>query len=275
MRARRTRRAARCRARPPGPSRPTASTPPSSTSTADGAALVLDVLVAVEQAVGTRSARRGRARRSRRACPRAACSASADRRRPRRAARPTSPSPFAATTLVASSATTVVKSPPLATKSVSQLSSTMRADVAVDDHVDRALPSASRSASLPALARCPSRGASPWRALEVAVGLLERALAVHHPGAGLLAQRGDVLGRVLSHRVALLVSSVAASATPSAAGRRRARRSRPRLVSRRQLLPRPAALVSASFASRGALGARPPRRGPAAAPPPSPPAPPG
>src|SRR5919198_1559421 len=32
------------------------------------------------------------------------------------------------------------------------------------------------------------------RAIEVALGLLQRRLAVHHPRAGLLAQRGDVLG---------------------------------------------------------------------------------
>ena len=34
--------------------------------------------------------------------------------------------------------------------------------------------------------------------------LLERLLAVHHPGAGCLAQRGDVLRRDLSHRSLLL-----------------------------------------------------------------------
>src|SRR6266508_2155635 len=73
-----------------------------------------------------------------------------------------------------------------------------RAPVAVDDHVD-----------------CPLLGGAPGSLLllgdalgpqpvlgrvEVAAGLLERLLAVHHPGAGRLAQRGDVLRSHLSHQ---------------------------------------------------------------------------
>src|SRR5262249_38307868 len=94
------------------------------------------------------------------------------------------------------------------------------------------------------------------RALSVALGLLERVLAVHHPRAGRLAQGGDVLGRVLSHSCRSpgsrwcpgRVRPLARSASPPA---------------------RPPVLPRARAAARRGRGA------PAAVGPPSPPAPPG
>src|SRR5215213_1118591 len=71
------------------------------------------------------------------------------------------------------------------------------ADVAVDQHVDCALG----RLALAELARL-GQALGPEdveRALGVAAGLLECVLAVEHRRAGRLADRGDVLGRVLSH----------------------------------------------------------------------------
>src|SRR5579884_1626159 len=74
-----------------------------------------------------------------------------------------------------------------------------RADVAVDGDVHRAL----RRGAPGALARAgETLGAQPVLGrLDVAVRRLERVLAVHHPGAGLLAQRRDVLRGVASHSI--------------------------------------------------------------------------
>src|ERR671910_221126 len=74
-----------------------------------------------------------------------------------------------------------------------------RAGAILDDHVDGAVlrrpPGAFRGAR-------ETLGAQPVLGrLEVTVGRLKRTLAVEHAGAGLLAQRGDVLGRDLSHRL--------------------------------------------------------------------------
>src|SRR5205085_12238935 len=72
-----------------------------------------------------------------------------------------------------------------------------RADVAVDDDVDRALGGLA-VLKLGRLAQ--SLGAQPVHGVvQVAFRLLEGVLAVHHPGAGRFAQRRDVFGRVLSH----------------------------------------------------------------------------
>ena len=81
-----------------------------------------------------------------------------------------------------------LKSGVRATKSVSQLSSTSDADAAagVDVGLDHALRAA-RPDFLSALAR-PCCLQQIGRLLDVAVGFLERALALHDAGAGLLAQ---------------------------------------------------------------------------------------
>ena len=77
-----------------------------------------------------------------------------------------------------------------------------RADVAVDDDVDRAF---GRPRGRRACRAWQALRAQPvLRRLEVAVGLLERLLAVHHPGAGRLAQRRDVLAPRSQPSVALL-----------------------------------------------------------------------
>src|SRR3954447_21263790 len=72
-----------------------------------------------------------------------------------------------------------------------------RADVPVDHHVDRAFG----GLAVTELARLgePLGAEEVEGALGVARGLLERGLAVHHPCARRLAERSDVLGRVLSH----------------------------------------------------------------------------
>src|SRR5437763_6524225 len=72
-----------------------------------------------------------------------------------------------------------------------------RAHVALDGHLDRSVlcfpPGALGGAGQ-------SLGAKPVLGrLDVAARLLKRRPAVEHPGAGLLAQRGNVLGRDLSH----------------------------------------------------------------------------
>ena len=126
------------------------STPVISTSTAIGAAVVLDVPVGVEEAVGLEAHDAAEHRRSRRACPRAAAAplrpscprTAARRRRRRRSRRPA----------WSSSATTEVKSLPLATKSVLQLSSTIAATL--PSTTTSTAPSvASRSCSLRGLAQ--------------------------------------------------------------------------------------------------------------------------
>ena len=96
----------------------------------------------------------------------------------------------------------VLNTSPLATKSVSQLSSTS------------APTSPSTSTSIAALVGLAARALGRARdalltqpvlgALHVAFALLERLLAIHHPGAGDLAERRDVLGGYLSHCCSLL-----------------------------------------------------------------------
>src|SRR5581483_1812069 len=71
------------------------------------------------------------------------------------------------------------------------------ADVAVDGDVDRALrggPAGPLAGGGQALLPQPRLGL-----LDVALRLLEGALAVHHPGAGDLPERGDVLGGDVRH----------------------------------------------------------------------------
>src|SRR5947207_871764 len=72
-----------------------------------------------------------------------------------------------------------------------------RAHAALDGHLDGAVlcfPPGALGGAGQALGAEPVLGR-----LDVAARLLERRPAVEHPGAGLLAQRGDVLGRDLSH----------------------------------------------------------------------------
>src|SRR5918994_1892219 len=135
-----------------------------------------------------------------------------------------------------------------------------RAGAILDDHVDGAVlrrsPGAFRGAG-------ETLGAQPVLGrLEITVGRLERTLAVEHAGAGLLAQRGDVLGRDLSHR---RLGSRSWSPRPPAPrpARLRARSRTPR----RRRCPEAAAASSSrrAVAPRVAPGPWRLRRGPAAA----------
>ena len=119
----------------------------------------------------------------------------------------------------------------LATKSVSQLSSIIA-------------PSAAATRPLLAVRSAPR--SLPWSALdaqeldglvEVAVGLLQRLLGVHHPGAGGVAELLDVRGGEVGHAslsrslsVGVVVSRASAGARRGRAGRRGVRR---QAVSRR------------------------------------------
>ena len=105
-------------------------------------------------------------------------------------ARPTASSPLAATRAASSSAS-ATNSSALATKSVSQRSSTTAAASPSLRHGDSTL---GRLAVAP-LGRTGQAllAQELGRLVDVAVGLLERVLAVEHAGAGRLAQSGTSL----------------------------------------------------------------------------------
>ena len=244
---------------------------------ADGAAVVLDVLVAVEQAVGRLEADdAAELDRSRRACREQALERTRRPSRRRTAARRGRRRPRRRRACV-SAASAPVKSSPLATKSVSQLSSTIAPTLPSTSDVDRALGRPRGSLQLRrALARPFSRSQSLARSKSPSFSL-ERLLAVHHPGAGRLAQRGDVLGaRCSAIRVALLDLGAARGRGGSALAARRRRSAAAAsaaAASAAAAARRPSALASASSRLALALRRRRRRRAPAAARRPWPPAP--